>query len=106
MGVRISHGVTRHGFALNITNDLSPFAAILPCGLTGVGVTSALRETGHSPRLQDVAAAVLVAFQEVFALRLQRENSLEFLAMVDTALKTPRAPQVPGTGSLDRALVH
>src|SRR3989454_12614835 len=33
VGVRISQGVTRHGFALNVANDLSPFAAIVPCGL-------------------------------------------------------------------------
>jgi lipoyl(octanoyl) transferase len=90
MGVRIAQGVTRHGFALNVINDLTPFGAIIPCGLTGLGVTSISRETGDTPRLADVASAVALAFQQVFAISLQRESSHEFLVQVDGALSNCR----------------
>ena len=40
IGVRIDHGVTIHGFALNVDLDLSPFSYILPCGLAQCHITS------------------------------------------------------------------
>jgi lipoate-protein ligase B len=46
IGVRISKGVTYHGMAININNDLSIFSAMVPCGLDGVTMTSALETTG------------------------------------------------------------
>ncbi len=49
VGVRLSEGVTRHGFAVNLTTDLSWFDAIVPCGLHGVKATSLQAETGTSP---------------------------------------------------------
>jgi lipoyl(octanoyl) transferase len=48
IGVRVRRGVTKHGFALNVENDLEPFAWIVPCGLDGVRMTSLVRETGLS----------------------------------------------------------
>jgi lipoyl(octanoyl) transferase len=45
LGVRVSRGVTTHGFALNVDNDLTPFAWIVPCGLDGVRMTSLAAET-------------------------------------------------------------
>ena len=40
IGVRIDHGVTIHGFALNVDLDLSPFSHIMPCGLAECHITS------------------------------------------------------------------
>ena len=40
IGVRIDHGVTIHGFALNVDLDLSPFSLIMPCGLAQCHITS------------------------------------------------------------------
>jgi lipoyl(octanoyl) transferase len=39
IGVHVSRGVTTHGFAVNVDNDLTPFEWIVPCGLTGVSMT-------------------------------------------------------------------
>jgi len=80
VGVRISQGVTRHGFALNVENDLSPFAAIVPCGLAGAGMTSVSLATGAVLELEAVGRAVVGAFQEVFGLALQKECVAEWLA--------------------------
>jgi lipoate-protein ligase B len=49
IGVHLSHGVSTHGFAVNVENDLQPFSWIVPCGLDGVQMTSLLRETGRTP---------------------------------------------------------
>jgi lipoyl(octanoyl) transferase len=45
IGVKVSRGVTMHGFALNINTDLSYFSWINPCGFTDKGVTSIQKET-------------------------------------------------------------
>jgi lipoyl(octanoyl) transferase len=45
IGVHVAHGVTTHGFAVNVENDLQPFGWIVPCGLEGVRMTSLLKET-------------------------------------------------------------
>src|SRR5437763_1454507 len=45
IGVHVARGVTTHGFAVNVENDLQPFGWIVPCGLEGVQMTSLIRET-------------------------------------------------------------
>lgn len=47
LGVKISHGITMHGLALNVNTDLNYFSYINPCGFTDRGVTSMERELGH-----------------------------------------------------------
>jgi len=47
IGVRVSKGVTYHGMAVNICNDLSIFSAMVPCGLDGVEMTSVREQTGR-----------------------------------------------------------
>ena len=51
LGVHVAKGVTTHGFAVNVQNDLQPFEWIVPCGLEGVRMTSLLREFGGGDEL-------------------------------------------------------
>jgi lipoate-protein ligase B len=48
VGVHLSRGVSKHGFAVNVENDLEPFSWIVPCGLDGVQMTSLVAETGRA----------------------------------------------------------
>jgi lipoyl(octanoyl) transferase len=48
IGVHVAHGVTTHGFAVNVENNLQPFSWVVPCGLEGVRMTSLIKETGRS----------------------------------------------------------
>jgi lipoyl(octanoyl) transferase len=47
IGVHLSRGVSMHGFAVNVDNDLEPFSWIVPCGLDGVQMTSLVAETAR-----------------------------------------------------------
>ena len=51
IGVRVRDGVSMHGLAVNVDNDLQPFDLIVPCGVDHMCVTSVARETGRSPAL-------------------------------------------------------
>ncbi len=54
IGVRVSKFITFHGMAINIQNDLSIFEFITPCGLDGIEMTSALKETGKRHSMSQV----------------------------------------------------
>ncbi|HEV2752454.1 MAG TPA: lipoyl(octanoyl) transferase LipB [Solirubrobacteraceae bacterium] len=46
LGLHVARGVSTHGFAVNVQNDLQPFTYVVPCGLPGVAMTSIVKETG------------------------------------------------------------
>ena len=70
IGVHARDWVTWHGFALNVTTDLTYFDLIVPCGIDGVIMTSMQRELGaDSPSMCEVEKTVAAAFGEVFDLR-------------------------------------
>lgn len=56
IGVHLSRWITTHGFALNVSTDLSYFAGIIPCGLHQVEMTSIEQLTGRPAELPDIAA--------------------------------------------------
>ena len=67
IGVRISSGwITSHGFALNVSNDLSFFETIVPCGIQDVSVTSVSQELGRPISVPDILGIVSEAFSEIF----------------------------------------
>ncbi len=89
IGVHARQWVTWHGFALNVTTDLSYFDLMVPCGLPGVDMTSVERELlerserglclAPSPTLgAEVRTSVVQAFAEVFERRAQPVSTLEF----------------------------
>jgi lipoyl(octanoyl) transferase len=75
IGVRISRWVTSHGFALNVTTDLSRFDLIVPCGISGKGVTSLAELLGRTVPLPDVEEAVIAAFAGVFGREVLETSS-------------------------------
>jgi lipoyl(octanoyl) transferase len=82
IGVHVAHGVTTHGFAINIENDLQPFSWVVPCGLEGVRMTSLINETGRGSG-QMTCFRRRAAFQLARALgRRQRLVSLARLEAV------------------------
>jgi lipoate-protein ligase B len=69
IGVHARDWVTWHGFALNVTTDLSFFDLIVPCGITGVVMTSIARELGaEDVSARDVVERVSAKFAEAFDL--------------------------------------
>ena len=58
IGIRVARGVTMHGFALNVEPDLSPFKAIIPCGIDDAEVTSLAIELGRSISIDEVLPVV------------------------------------------------
>jgi lipoyl(octanoyl) transferase len=65
IGVRVRHWVTYHGLALNVSPDLANYAGIVPCGISGHGVTS-MAALGVNATMVDVDAALRDTFDDVF----------------------------------------
>ncbi len=69
IGLHVSRGVTTHGLAVNVNNDLQPFEWVVPCGIEGVAMTSLTRELGAEQDFAAFAATLVAAYARV----LERE---------------------------------
>jgi lipoate-protein ligase B len=69
IGVRVREGVSMHGLAVNVDNDLEPFDWIVPCGIDHVQVTSVSRITGRGPSLPCFRKRLAYRFSEAFGRR-------------------------------------
>ncbi len=76
IGVKISRGVTMHGFALNVHTDLSYFDLIVPCGIQGRGVTSLQPLLGRSVSVSEVTELVEHHFAAVFNSVMRGDTTL------------------------------
>jgi lipoate-protein ligase B len=69
IGVHVSHGVSTHGFAINVDNDVEPFHQVTACGLPGVRMTSLALETGRTGLLPCFRKRVAYAFAQAHGMR-------------------------------------
>ncbi len=69
IGVKVSRGVTMHGFAFNINTDLEYFSHINPCGYTDRGVTSLQKELGKTLSVEEVKGVVREKLANRFNLK-------------------------------------
>jgi lipoate-protein ligase B len=74
IGIKVSHCITTHGFALNVNNDLKYFDYIKPCGMKGASMTSMAELLACPVPLDTIVHNWLRLFSEVFLLR--REMNL------------------------------
>jgi len=74
IGVGVRHWITMHGFALNVSGDLSPFNHIVPCGIRNVAMTSMEKETGSAFSVTQVAGSIeKLVLNRIGDLRVIRE---------------------------------
>ena len=82
IGVHVSRGVTTHGFAINVNNDLQPFEWIVPCGIDECRMTSVSRELGGEQDMGRFAEAVTERLADVYERRPVAVTADELAAKV------------------------
>lgn len=85
VGVNVSRGVTKHGMALNVSTDLELFSSMVPCGISGAGVTSLKELLGEAPPIDHVSSV----FAAHLAHRLGRRIETADLSALGIAAPRP-----------------
>jgi lipoyl(octanoyl) transferase len=83
IGVHVNRGVTTHGFAINVNNDLQPFEWIVPCGIEACRVTSVCREVGGAQDMGGFMDEIEDRFVAVY------ERAPEQVAAADLSERVP-----------------
>jgi lipoyl(octanoyl) transferase len=76
VGVRIRRWVTMHGFAINVTTNLSAFDLIIPCGIKDKSVTSLANELGRDVAMADVEGVAIREFARVYGCDVELRSDL------------------------------
>jgi lipoyl(octanoyl) transferase len=87
IGVHVNRGVTTHGFAINVNNDLQPFEWIVPCGIESCRMTSLSRELGAEQDLDAFSTTVRDRFGQIYersAAEVTAEELAERIAGIDS----------------------
>lgn len=66
VGIRVKRGVTFHGMAINVNNDLEIFNLIIPCGLSRVRMTSTMEETGRKADMEELKLRISALLAAAF----------------------------------------
>jgi lipoate-protein ligase B len=74
IGIHVSHHITTHGFALNVSNDLRYFDYVRPCGLSGQVMTSVSELLGHRVGMKTVLGKLVPSLSETFCLSCEQES--------------------------------
>ena len=77
IGVRISRGITMHGFALNVNVNLQPFALLSPCGIEHCEMTSMEKILGQQVNVAQVREQVATHFAHVFRLEWLEQKTAD-----------------------------
>jgi lipoate-protein ligase B len=85
IGVHVNRGVTTHGLAVNVSNDLQPFEWIVPCGIDHCQVTSLTRERGAEQSVDAFASTLAERFAEVYERQLEWVEDLDALEAAGAA---------------------
>ena len=83
IGIHISRGITTHGLAINVNNDLQPFEWIVPCGIEGVRMTSVARELGAEQDLPGFGNTLSARFADLYERRAQEVDARELARRVE-----------------------
>jgi lipoyl(octanoyl) transferase len=85
IGVHVNRGVTTHGFAINVNNDLQPFEWIVPCGIEACRMTSLTRELGSEQDLGAFATTVRDRFAAMYVRTPVETAGARLAELVDGA---------------------
>jgi lipoyl(octanoyl) transferase len=77
LGVHLSRWVTSHGFAYNVSTDLAYFDLIVPCGISGKGVTSLERALGRPVDIANARDRVVAHFAEIIGFEIKAVSTHE-----------------------------
>ena len=90
IGIKVSRGITMHGFAINVTTDLTYFDYIVPCGMKNCRTTSMESILGYKIKMEDVKQSIISNFQRVLNIKcVPVEKSLLYASLSDSPADSP-----------------